>query len=361
MLCEPQIINFYNKDVSLSEEQADKIFDLQKENKQLKEENEKLRISLIKVPKGSMNYAYMKELEEENNDLENKIVEQDVEISNLKSELEDAKKDEELFNKIRSERDDLSEEIERLQLSQICCDCQVGGECEGPRNCANGMRIKKLQEEIERLKEENKKFIINGGYVGEGCANYMAAKLKDDLIIKLREENEKLKEEISNIKEISSMEEAFDMVQNLTEELVEKEERLMDLEKQLKTIEEENKQNCIEKITLQRVSQFYNELHPDGVSVADAMGFLDEHLDCYGNDKYKMFVDALEYILGIGNNSLFDENELREEYEEMKEDAFEWRCIDIEDIVEEIENYTGDHYYELNVDKPDGTRVWIKY
>jgi hypothetical protein len=33
----------------------------------------------------------------------------------------------------------------------ISCDCMVGGECEGEGNCANGMRIKKLKEEIEKL------------------------------------------------------------------------------------------------------------------------------------------------------------------------------------------------------------------
>ena len=241
---------------------------------------------------------------------------------------------------------------------EITCDCMVGGECEGPHNCANGMRIKKLQEEIERLKEENKKFIINGGYVGEGCANYMAAKLKDDLIIKLREENEKLKEEISNLQDT---EKSFEIIQNITEELCDKEKRIIDLEKQLKKTEEEKVKYYIEKLTLQRVSQFYDGLHPDGVSVADAMSFLDEHLDCYGNDKYKMFVDALEYILGIGEHQLFDENELREEYEETYCNSGLGPCIDIEDIVEWIENYTGDYYYELNVDKPDGTRVWIKY
>ena len=35
----------------------------------LKEENEKLKENMIKVPKGSMNYGYMKELEEENKKL----------------------------------------------------------------------------------------------------------------------------------------------------------------------------------------------------------------------------------------------------------------------------------------------------
>ena len=52
------------------------------------------------------------------------------------------------------------EEIETLKKSQICCDCQVGGECEAPGNCANGKRIEKLQEEIEDMKNDEKQFQI---------------------------------------------------------------------------------------------------------------------------------------------------------------------------------------------------------
>jgi len=55
-------------------------------------------------------------------------------------------------------------------------------------------KVKEQKEQIEQLKQDNKKLIDNGGYVSEGCANHMFSKLKDDLLIQLREENKKLKE-----------------------------------------------------------------------------------------------------------------------------------------------------------------------
>jgi len=59
---------------------------------------------------------------------------------------------------------------------------------------------KELKKRIEILEKENKKLVNNGGYVGEGCANHIASQLKDDLIIRLKEENKDLGEEIENIK-----------------------------------------------------------------------------------------------------------------------------------------------------------------
>lgn len=47
----------------------------------------------------------------------------------------------------------ISDVIPTMNSQQISCDCMVGGDCEGEGNCANGMRIKKLQEEIDYLKE----------------------------------------------------------------------------------------------------------------------------------------------------------------------------------------------------------------
>lgn len=46
---------------------------LEDKNKELKEEIDELKTLLIKVPKGSMNYSYMKNLEEENEKLKNTI------------------------------------------------------------------------------------------------------------------------------------------------------------------------------------------------------------------------------------------------------------------------------------------------
>ena len=166
---------------------------------------------------------------------------------------------------------------------------------------------------------------------------------------------------------MASMEQAFDMVEKLTEELVDKEQRIMELEKQLKNTQEENKKNYIEKITLQHVATFYHDLHPDGVNYIHAFDFLDEQLDRYGDDKYKMFVDAIEFILGIQEHQLFDEDEIREIYEDLynDEELTGDKLELIEDIIECLEDFDcGSHsYYELNVNKPcdgreDGIRVW---
>ncbi len=49
-----------------------------------------------------------------------------------------------------------------------------------------------LQEKYEELLEENRKFKENGGFVSPNCANGMVSQIKDELIIKLRKENEEL-------------------------------------------------------------------------------------------------------------------------------------------------------------------------
>jgi hypothetical protein len=216
--------------------------------------------------------------------------------------------------------EELQEEIDTLRKSQICCDCQVGGECEGPHNCANGMRI-------EKLKEENKE----------------------------------LKEEISNLQDT---EKSFEIIQNITEELCDKETRIIDLEKQVKNTQEENKQNYEDKILLGIYKDLYEDtnISDADVRIHEIMDYFDDKLDGYGDDKYRLYKRSLE-LHGIGENGFFDENELREEYEEIYDhydDATD-KERDIEDIVEWLEQYCGDYYYELNVDKPDGTRVWIKY
>jgi len=253
MLCEPQIINFYNKEVSLSEEQADKIFDL-----------------------------------------ENKIVEQDVEISNLKLDLKSAKEYEELFNEVTSERDDIQED-----LSDTIYD---------------------LQKEIERLKEEN-----------------------------------------SNLQDT---EKSFEIIQNITEELCDKETRIIDLEKQVKKEKELKDKYFDDKLLF----SIYKDLYEDtDISNADVrihqiMDYFDDKLDGYGDDKYRLYKRSLE-LHGIGENGFFDENELREEYKEIYDhfDNAEEAGRYIEDIVEWLEEHNDEQYYELNVDKPDGTRVWVKY
>ena len=174
----------------------------------------------------------------------------------------------------------------------------------------------------------------------------------------IKKENEELKEEISNLQDT---EKSFEIIQNITEELCDKETRIIDLEKQLENTREENKQNYEDKMLLGISQDLYENSNAD-VRIHEIMDHFDDRLDGYGDDKYRLYERALE-LHGIGENGFFDENEIREEYAEIY-DHFpnvEEAGRDIEDIVEWLETYKADQYYELNVDKPDGTRVWVKY
>tara|TARA_R110000796_G_scaffold141060_1_gene257256 strand:+ start:342 stop:713 length:372 start_codon:yes stop_codon:yes gene_type:complete len=64
----------------------------------------------------------------------------------LKRQLEATK---DLLKKTQAELDN----FKMLAVSQITCDCMVGGECEGIDNCANGMKIFKLTEELDKHKK----------------------------------------------------------------------------------------------------------------------------------------------------------------------------------------------------------------
>tara|TARA_R100000773_G_scaffold40454_1_gene36428 strand:- start:35 stop:634 length:600 start_codon:yes stop_codon:yes gene_type:complete len=107
--------------------------------------------------------------------------------------------------------------------------------------------IVKLQEQIEELQQENMKLKNNGGYVNEGCANHMATKLKDDLIIKLQEENKKLKEENKLLEEYRKMMTECDKANDFEFGIVDEElnpEKLDDMEhlpSHIKKLNTENK------------------------------------------------------------------------------------------------------------------------
>ena len=94
------------------------------------------------------------------------------------------------------------------QITQISCDCMVGGDCECEDNCANGMRILKMKKEIDELNEKNDKY--EGAYNGYGCKELYEEnkELKEgeakayDYIIekhKLEKENKELKEKLQSI------------------------------------------------------------------------------------------------------------------------------------------------------------------
>lgn len=90
-------------------------------------------------------------------------------------------------------------------ITQISCDCMVGGDCECEDNCANGMRILKMKEEIESLKGlyqfgtegkngEHIELNVKGDMYYNHTTHLHIEKLKEE-IDELKEENEELKEE----------------------------------------------------------------------------------------------------------------------------------------------------------------------
>ena len=75
------VANLYQETIQFSKEELIQLAirlqlsvnGLGKKNDELEEENKKLKTDLIKVPKGSMNYRYMREMEEENKKLKDEI------------------------------------------------------------------------------------------------------------------------------------------------------------------------------------------------------------------------------------------------------------------------------------------------
>jgi len=108
-------------------------------SKKLVKENQKLQL-------------FVNSSEEDKDNLEDKIVEQDVEISNLKLELEEAKSYEKSFNEVKANKDDIEEDLSE--------------------------EINNLQKEIRELKEKDKK------------AEEIFKIIEDKIIIHLREEDE---------------------------------------------------------------------------------------------------------------------------------------------------------------------------
>jgi chromosome segregation ATPase len=116
----------------------------------------------------------------------------------------------------------LETQNQELKKIQICCDCQVGGDCEGPENCANGKRIEELQDKInelenhldnetgalETLKEEYEQLKISQVKVPRKSMNYGYMKELEqenkqllNKIKYLEKQNEDMSERISELEE----------------------------------------------------------------------------------------------------------------------------------------------------------------
>jgi len=91
-------------------------------------------------------------LNEDKDNLEDKIVEQDVEISNLKLDLEEAKSYEKSFNKVKANKDDIEEDLSE-EINNLQKEIRELKE----KHCTVCLDYDKLAEDHEELKEKDKK------------------------------------------------------------------------------------------------------------------------------------------------------------------------------------------------------------
>jgi len=92
------------------------------------------------------------QLNEDKDNLEDKIVEQDVEISNLKLELEEAKSYEKSFNEVKANKDDIEEDLSE-EINNLQKEIRELKE----KHCTVCLDYDKLAEDHEELKEKDKK------------------------------------------------------------------------------------------------------------------------------------------------------------------------------------------------------------
>jgi len=174
------------------------------------------KISYVRVPQTKIPEMcrQINELKEKNNEL----YEGTIELA--KEKMENQK----YIVECEREIEQLKEELETLRNANASYEELLAGD-EGTID-----KIFDLQKENKQLQEDCDQFKMNGGYLGENCANYMVSKLKDDLIIQLREENKKLK------KERDEKEEEGDQQYEELQELKEKYEQLEEENEELKSL-----------------------------------------------------------------------------------------------------------------------------
>jgi len=132
----------------------------------------------------------------------------------------------------------------------------------------------------------------------------------------------------------------FSIVEKLSEELGDKEERIMELENELEYQKQEKMKYWKEMIVLQWVSEFYKTQNDNTQdSIIEVIDYFYDKFNKYGDIKYDLYILSLEYVLSSTiTQSIYDEDEIRKEYEEAVKNGFnplddEFQ-IDVHDIVE---------------------------
>ena len=162
-------------------------------------------------------------------------------------------------------------------------------------------------------------------------------------------------------------EQQFEMIENLTEELGEKESKIIELEK---IIEEYRTERIIQadrefvKTTFIKYCKTFNYLEND--DIYEVCEYFEEHISNYypsnyPSDYHKVFVMMLYEILDVKDYDLKSESEIRDDFKyEVGEEEYEekWKDDEIDDIIFHLDYETNVMYYKLPFDNEDGEKVW---
>ena len=128
----------------------------------------------------------------------------------------------------------------------------------------------------------------------------------------------------------------FSIVEKLSQELGDKEERIMELEKELEHQKQEKMKYWKEMIVLQSVSQFYQTQNDNTQNhISDIIDYFYDEFNKYDDIKYDLYILSLEYVLSSTiTQSIYDEDEIKEAYEEAGGPMDEEFETDVHDMVE---------------------------
>jgi len=128
----------------------------------------------------------------------------------------------------------------------------------------------------------------------------------------------------------------FSIVEKLSQELGDKEERLIELEKELEHEKQEKMKYWKEMIVLQSVSQFYQTQNDNTQNhISDIIDYFYNEFHQYDDIAYDLYILSLEYVLSSTiTQSIYDEDEIKQAYKEAGGPMDEEFETDVHDMIE---------------------------
>jgi len=204
----------------------------------------------------------------------------------------------------------------------------------------------KLQMFNNMLEDENKKLI-----------NDLSA--CEDTNRKLKEQIEQYEKEFEELKDT---EKSFEIIQNLTGEIVDREDKIIELEKELEEVKKCYKlcraSNDINTAVIEIQNEY--EEHYFQVDFESYAEFMDNQFK-----DIELFTRAMNYAWDIIEDKCLNEKDIRKVYQDLREDNphnedLIEELVEINDIIEILENYYS-NIYELDNEDFGRERMWVIY